>query len=69
MTDDEVKPLDPMEVFICGPSTATCKCHCPNGPCEHKWDGPGVTSEDGLMSSTDCSRCGTVRIDHDQWVF
>lgn len=57
---------DKVEVFLCGPSTAKCSCKCPDGPCEHVWDGEGV--EDELMSSVTCSRCGMAAISHDIWV-
>lgn len=55
-------------VFACGPSAKQCKCECPTGCCEHKWDGPEWESEDGLAGSTTCSRCGAARINHDMWV-
>lgn len=37
-----------------------CYCACPEGPCEHKWDGKPWESEDGCAWSTTCSRCGTT---------
>lgn len=43
---------------------AACYCACPEGPCEHKWDGEGWESEDGLASSTTCSRCGVTCMSH-----
>lgn len=55
-----------VEVFICGGSS-NCRCQCPDGPCEHVWDGPGVDFENG-GGSVDCSRCGMVAMDHDLWV-
>lgn len=45
-----------------------CYCACgsePRGPCEHKWDGPDWTSEDGCACSSTCSRCGTTSMSHD----
>jgi hypothetical protein len=48
------------EVFTCGPSTARCKCHCPDGPCEHEWDGLEIEfSFKGRRECViTCSRCG-----------
>lgn len=43
---------------------SACYCACPEGPCEHKWDGEGWESEDGLASSATCSRCGTTCMSH-----
>lgn len=40
-----------------------CYCACPEGPCQHVWDGP-EHSDDGMVSAT-CSRCGTVAAFHD----
>lgn len=59
------------QVFGCGPSTAKCVCKCPDGPCEHKWDGEGVegpTSGGGYFSATTCSRCGMDSMTHSMWV-
>ena len=42
-----------------------CYCACASGgPCEHKWDGAGWTSEDGCGWSATCSRCGATAISH-----
>lgn len=44
-----------------------CYCACPDGPCQHIWDGPEVTSDDedaGFWSSGSCSRCGAVAMFH-----
>ena len=42
-----------------------CYCECASGgPCEHKWDGAGWTSEDGCGWSATCSRCGATAISH-----
>ena len=41
-----------------------CYCDCPDGPCEHEWDGPEYLSEDGCMSSVTCSHCGCLAISH-----
>lgn len=59
----------PVTVHLCGPATATCSCSCASGgPCEHQWDGATQTSEDGLIGTVTCSRCGMAAIDHDMWV-
>lgn len=46
-----------------------CYCACGHGEppylCEHKWDGPEWTSEDGCASSVTCSRCGGTAMSHD----
>lgn len=56
-------------VICCGPATAKCSCSCVDGgPCEHQWDGAVQTSEDGLVGTRTCSRCGMAAIDHDMWV-
>ena len=57
-----------ISVNVCGPGSAQCKCQCPDGPCEHQWDGAWYESEDGRMGTSTCSRCGMHRIDHDLWV-
>lgn len=41
-----------------------CYCACPEGPCEHKWDGKPYESDDGCEWSTTCSRCGTTSMSH-----
>jgi len=45
-----------------------CYCACPDGPCEHTWDGPDWESEDGGTCSVTCSRCGGTAISHDMRV-
>lgn len=52
---------------ICGPSTDKCRCQCPDGPCEHKWDGPTVKWGDNCYTST-CSRCQMPAVEHSMWV-
>lgn len=42
-----------------------CYCACPDGPCQHIWDGAEYVSEDQCMFSTTCSRCGAVCAYHD----
>ena len=69
MPDDETKDTtapDEVTLHVCGPSTAECKCQCPDGPCEHVWDGPGF--DDGQLSTATCSRCGMTAFAHSMWV-
>lgn len=40
-----------------------CYCACPDGPCQHIWDGPTV--EDDNCVSVTCSRCGANSFSHD----
>lgn len=47
-----------------------CYCACPDGPCQHVWDGPEWTdaeegSEDFNCVSRTCSRCGSIAMYHD----
>lgn len=42
-----------------------CYCDCANGgPCEHDWNGEPYKSDDGLMWSATCARCGIAAISH-----
>lgn len=41
-----------------------CYCDCPDGPCEHKWDGKTWESEDKCAMSVTCSRCGMTSMSH-----
>lgn len=46
-----------------------CYCACPDGPCQHKWDGAEVKLLDdngwSCGSTSTCSKCGTEAIAHD----
>jgi hypothetical protein len=42
-----------------------CYCACPDGPCQHIWDGEDYQDEDEGWISATCSRCGTPAIHHD----
>jgi hypothetical protein len=66
--DDRVPDrfCDPIGIIGC--DAKSCRCFCPEGECEHKWDGAWWESEDGLESSVTCSVCGTVRMFHDMRV-
>lgn len=64
---DDVMPF----IKVCGPSNETCNCQCPDGPCEHKWDGHDVDIaliDGGMASSVTCSRCEMSSWDHDSFV-
>jgi hypothetical protein len=48
------------------PSADDCYCDCPDGPCQHVWDGPEYVEEGpSYMCSVTCSRCGAVAAYHD----
>lgn len=54
-------PRDEVHVHVSG--AGGCYCACPDGPCQHIWDGPEYTDDN--CSSVTCSRCGTPAIYHD----
>ena len=54
---------DPAKTEFHFSSMGRCYCACPDGPCQHVWDGPEYTEE--CMSSTTCSRCGAIAAYHD----
>mgnify|MGYP001574547193 CR=1 FL=1 len=65
---------DPDQTLVHISGSPECYCNCPDGPCQHIWDGPEYTEETaggefggcgGFMSSTTCSRCGAVAAYHD----
>lgn len=59
---------DPAEVKVNDCHSRGCYCACPDGPCQHIWNGPEYTEESeggGFMSSVTCSRCGAPAIYHD----
>jgi len=62
--EEEKKP-EPVVVFACGPSKGPCKCECPDGPCDHVFDGPEETGDN--YSSATCSKCGMSAITHSLW--
>ena len=55
---------EPVESLRTNFNPNSCYCACPDGPCEHSWDGPMYESEDGCLSSTTCSRCGMTSFSH-----
>ncbi len=54
---------NPAEVKVHVSGSGGCYCDCPDGPCQHIWDGPPWEDE-GAWSTT-CSRCGAVAMFHD----
>lgn len=50
-----------------------CYCACPDGPCQHTWDGPtkpigleeGEDESQAQGFSVTCSRCGMDAMSHD----
>lgn len=56
---------DPVTVRVHVSHAGDCYCACPDGPCQHVWDGPEYASEDRCLFSTTCSRCGAVAAFHD----
>ncbi len=61
---EEKSPL----VFGCSSSSEQCRCRCPEGPCEHKWDGPWVETDAHGGESVTCSRCGMTSMGHSMWI-
>lgn len=62
------KETPQVTAIACGPSTGKCKCQCPDGPCEHVWDGPEIELMDGQCVTVTCSRCGMSAYSHSMWV-
>jgi hypothetical protein len=54
---------DPTKVQFHASGTHGCYCACPDGPCQHIWDGPEYAEE--CMSSATCSLCGEIAMSHD----
>jgi hypothetical protein len=54
---------DPKDVHVHRSHGSGCYCACPDGPCQHKWDGAEFV--DGSLSSATCSRCGEIAFSHD----
>lgn len=59
----EQEGWDPTRASFHSSDMSGCYCACPDGPCQHKWDGPD--REEYCMVSKTCSRCGTVAAYHD----
>lgn len=59
----------PLQSLTSSHRSNACYCACAtHGPCEHRWDGPGYTSDDDCCWSATCSRCGTAAMSHDMRV-
>jgi hypothetical protein len=62
---------DPKETMVhTSPGMNSCYCACPDGPCQHKWNGPEHSELDEsdkyvVMVSGTCSLCGAVQAYHD----
>jgi hypothetical protein len=69
MVEDVCKDLgwDPKEVQTSS-CHSICYCACPDGPCQHIWDGPEYIGDEGCLFSSTCSRCGAVAAYHDMRV-
>ena len=61
----EEQGWDPAKAHVHASHTGGCYCACPDGPCQHVWDGLEYLSEDECLSSVTCSRCGAVAAYHD----
>jgi hypothetical protein len=57
--------LERSKVSVHASHSDGCYCACPDGPCQHEWNGPDYTSDDGCMISVTCSRCGAIAAYHD----
>lgn len=53
---------DQTHVHVSG--AGECYCDCPDGPCQHIWNGPNVEFDDGQGVSRTCSRCGEMAFSH-----
>ena len=53
------------EVQVHTSHSGGCYCDCPEGPCQHTWDGPDYEDQDEGLVSVTCSRCGAVAAYHD----
>ena len=56
---------DPAQTAFHASHSHGCYCACPDGPCQHVWDGPEYVSEDEGLVSVTCSRCEAVAAYHD----
>ena len=56
---------NPVDAHVHVSGAGSCYCACPDGPCQHIWDGPSVEFDDGHGMSVTCSRCGTLAFSHD----
>lgn len=55
-------------LIMCGPSSPTCRCNCPDS-CGHKFDKwVQVETPGEQYIGMVCSVCGKRAMDHDIWV-
>ena len=67
--DDAGVPEDQRRAHVSyGGGSHACYCDCPDGPCQHIWDGPDKEFDDGHGVSCTCSRCGALAFYHDMRV-
>jgi len=65
--------VDRSKIFFHASHSHGCYCACPDGPCQHIWDGPSrpIGLEEGEDErnapgwSVTCSRCGADAMSHD----
>lgn len=62
LCEDQGWDRSEMKVSSCT-HTAICYCACPDGPCQHEFEG-WRESEDGLVGEQVCSRCGMGAMGH-----
>lgn len=64
----EKQGWDPAHVRVhASPSRSGCYCACPDGPCQHRWDGPWRDFEcegGGGGGEVTCSHCGLGSMSH-----
>lgn len=68
----EKEGWDPTKVSFHASHMDGCYCACPDGPCQHVWDGPDVPlgleeGEDESQAhgwSSTCSKCGMDSFSH-----
>jgi hypothetical protein len=61
----EEEGWDPAQTVFHASHADGCYCACPDGPCQHVWDGPNVEFDDGHGISATCSRCKMLAFSHD----
>lgn len=61
----EEQGWDPAQTSFHASNMDGCYCACPEGPCQHTWDGPEWISEDRCTASATCSLCGATAFSHD----
>lgn len=62
----EEEGWDHTQVKVHTSHSSGCYCACPDGPCQHIWN--GLEYQEEGMSSATCSLCGAVAAYHDMRV-